>query len=262
MEDFLLSAVAISPVFEQAENLSVGEMVLQAVGATRCLVKSNTNLGIVLLLAPLAKACCGMRSLDEVRKKLHTVLQELSVEDARSAYTAIRMAKPGGMGRVSDSDVSEQPSITLLKAMQLAQERDSVAREYATDFAISFEIGLPALQTTLMRGVEFSRAVVQCFLTVLSRVPDTLIARKRDAEVARRVSMQAEAALAQGGVFTSRGEEAIKRMDQVLRDPDHTLNPGTTADLTTSAIFLALLESDLPESTGSKALGIWRCCDD
>ena len=255
MEDFLLSAGAIGPVFEQAEYLSVGEMVLKAVEATRCRVKSNTNLGIILLLAPLAKACCGGCSLDDVRKNLHRVLQELSVEDARSAYKAIRIAKPGGMGKVSDSDVSEQPSITLLKAMGLAQERDSVAREYATDFAISFEIGLPALQTTLMRGVEFSLAVVQCFLTILSRVPDTLIARKRDTEMAQRVSMQAEAALAQGGVFTSSGEKAIKMMDQVLRDPDHTLNPGTTADLTTAAIFLALLESDLPESLASKA---WR----
>jgi triphosphoribosyl-dephospho-CoA synthase len=216
---------------------------LESIRATRGLVSSNTNLGIVLLLAPLAKACSRAHSFDDIRANLNRILQRLTVEDARLAYEAIRIAKPGGMGKAPDADISEPPSITLLQAMQLAQDRDSVAREYAAGYPITFEIGLPALRTALERGAEFSHAVVHCFLTILGRVPDTLIARKTNAETAQSISLQAERVIGLGGVFTPDGKAAAAALDQALRDPGHRLNPGTTADLTTAAIFLVLPEA-------------------
>ncbi len=258
MSDFLLSAIAIGSALDKAEALRVGEIILQAVDATHRMVSSNTNLGIILLLAPLVKSCQCARSLGEVREKLHTVLQELSVEDAVFAYKAIRMAKPGGMGRVETADIAAQPSITLLQAMQLARERDSIAREYSSDFEISFEIGYPALQAALARGAEFSRAVVQCYLTILSRVPDTLIFRKKDGETAQGVSCRAAAALDRGGVFSPEGESAIKDLDRSLRDPGHTLNPGTTADLTTAVVFLVLLDRYWRFGPGIAGSGLTR----
>ena len=94
--------------------------------------------------------------------------------------------------------------------MALAQERDSIAREYVTDFAISFEIGLPALNEALSQGCGFpSSAVVQAFLTILSTTPDTLIARKKGIESAREVSQRASETLAQGGIFTARWESSL-----------------------------------------------------
>ena len=57
--DFLESAVAIEPVFAKVEELSVGELVLESVRATRAKVGMNTNLGTLLLFAPLAKGLCG-----------------------------------------------------------------------------------------------------------------------------------------------------------------------------------------------------------
>lgn len=245
--DFALSSVAIGPAFQNVDTGSIGGIVLKAVQATQKRVRSNTNLGIILLLAPLAKACCAAVDLSDVRKALHTVLRQLDVEDARLTYSAIRAANPGGMGKVEDADISENPSITLLQAMELSRDRDSIAFEYATDFAITFETGLPALKEAISRGAEFSRAIVQCYLTLLSRIPDTLIARKTDPEVSRLVSRQAERVLAQGGVFTASGEQALKEMDDKLRDPGHALNPGTTADLTAAAIFLSLFESSVSE---------------
>jgi triphosphoribosyl-dephospho-CoA synthase len=242
MTDFLLSAIAMGPAFANAASLSIGEIIRQAIADTHRLVRSNTNLGIVLLLAPLVKACCGASDPGRVRQNLRAGLGGLNVADARLAYSAIRQAKPGGMGKVPAADISEEPSITLLQAMILAQERDSIAREYATGFAITFEVGLPALNEARSRGAKFAQAIVQAYLTILSQVPDTLIARKKDAATARQISTRAAEVLRLGGIFTAPGQTALAEMDTILRDQAHALNPGTTADLTTAAIFLSLLE--------------------
>ncbi len=242
-EDFLLSAIAIGPAFENASKTGVGQIIWQAASDTRRLVRPNTNLGLILLLAPLVKACLAASCFGNVRQSLSSVLNSLSVEDARLAYAAIRLVQPGGLGQVSQADVSEEPSITLLQAMVLAQSRDSIASEYVTSFSTTYEIGLPALKQARSDGADQSGAAVQTYLTILGRIPDTLIARKIGFETARQVSQRAEEVLGLGGIFTPKGREAIWEMDQYLRDPSHTLNPGTTADLTAAAIFLASLES-------------------
>ena len=237
-EDFLLSAIAIGPALLEADRHDVGQTIWQAVRDARQLVRSNTNLGIVLLLAPLAKAC---RSSGDVRQNLRRILTTLTVEDARQTYAAIRLAQPGGMGQTAEADIAEEPSLTLYRAMELAQERDSIAREYVTDFAITFQIGYQAVREAWHAASNQASAVVQSYLALLARVPDTLIARKRGIETAAEVSERAAAALALGGALTSPGREAVADLDRMLRDERHTLNPGTTADLTTAAIFLFLL---------------------
>jgi triphosphoribosyl-dephospho-CoA synthase len=245
LENFILSALAIGPAFENASRSGVGRIILQAATDTRRLVRSNTNLGMILLLVPLAKACADARHAGEIRQSLNILLSRLNVEDARLAYDAIRLSHPGGIGRVREGDISEEPSITLLQAMNLAQDRDSIAREYATGFAITFDLSLPALKKSLFDGVDFLSAIVQAYLTTLSRIPDTLIARKKGIEASRRVSERAANVLQLGGILTTVGSEALAAMDRDLRDPGHTLNPGTTADLTAAAIFLALAELDV-----------------
>lgn len=237
-EDFLLSAIAIGPAMSEADRVGVGQTIWRAIHDTRQLVNSNTNLGMVLLLAPLAKACLETGNL---RENLRRVLASLTIEDARQAYAAIRLAQPGGLGQAMQADVTEEPSVTLYQAMALAQERDSIAREYITDFAITFEIGYPALREAWHAANNYANAIVQCYLTLLARVPDTLIARKRGADQAAQVSQQAAETLALGGTLTPQGQRALADLDRRLRDERHTLNPGTTADLTTAAIFLLLL---------------------
>ena len=237
-EDFLFSATAIGPAFVRVAQDSAGQIVSQAITATHKLVHTNTNLGIVLLLAPLAKAqqCSG-----GVRANLARVLAGLTVEDARLVYAAIRLASAGSLGRVTQADVEDVPAITLREAMALAQARDSIAREYVTDFAITFDLAYPALCQACEAAGESDQAIIQAFLMVLARVPDTLIARKRGREMAVQVSQQAAQILDLGGALTARGRQALADFDHALRDAHHTLNPGTTADLIAAALFLYLL---------------------
>ncbi len=244
-EDFVMSAVAIGAAFRNAAHVPVGETILRAIKDTRRLVGRNTNLGMVLLLAPLAKAAGSARS-DELRTAVSTVLKTLTVDDARMAYEAIRMANPAGMGRVSWHDVQEREvNITLREAIAQARDRDAVAREYVTDFEVTFEMGLPALRKSLEQGAGISDAIVQTFLLILAQVPDTLIGRKKGMEAARDVSDRAGWILKCGGVFDPKGQEAIGELDRFLRDERHTLNPGTTADLVAATLFAYLVEKDL-----------------
>jgi triphosphoribosyl-dephospho-CoA synthase len=240
--DFMTSAVAIGPAMREAARKPVGETILRAVRDTRQFVSTNTNLGMLLLLAPLAKAAGNPHS-QGLRAAVGEVLQALTVDDARHAFEAIRLAAPGGLGDADVHDVhAAEVSVTLLEAMRAARERDAVAREYVTDFAITFELGYPALRQFLEEGQRLSSAIVQTALTILALVPDTLILRKEGPAVARDVSRRAVAVLEAGGVFSERGRAALAAFDRSLRGDAHRLNPGTTADLTTASIFVYLVE--------------------
>jgi triphosphoribosyl-dephospho-CoA synthase len=242
--DFMASAVAIGPALRDAARKSVGETILRAVRDTQRFVSTNTNLGMLLLLAPLAKAA-GKPHPRGLRAAVAEVLRALTVDDARHAFEAIRLAAPGGLG---DSDVHDVHAaevwVTLLEAMRAAQGRDAVAREYVTDFEITFGTGYAALCRFLEEGRRFADAIVQTALTILARVPDTLIVRKEGLSTARAVSRQAAQVLEAGGAFSPPGREALEAFDRSIRDEEHRLNPGTTADLTTASIFVLLIAGD------------------
>ena len=239
-EDFLVSALAIGPAIAEAGMVPIGVTIERALAATREVTGANTNLGLVLLLTPLAAA--SVLTAGTIRERVQRVLRATTIDDAKLVYNAIRSVNPGGMGKVSEEDVGAQPTVTLLKAMDLAKDRDSVAREYVTDFEITFAHGVPALRGARQAGLGWLDAVTETGLTLLAEVPDTLITRKAGKEVALEVSGGARAVLAAGGVRSQTGRKALAEFDASLRDPQNSRNPGTTADLTAAATFVTLLE--------------------
>ena len=132
--------------------------------------------------------------------------------------------------------------MTLLDAMKLAAGHDGIAREYATDFAVTFEVAVPALLRARADGLSWDHSVVDTFLTVLAASPDTHVARRGGPELAADISERAADVLRAGGVRTDDGRKALGYFDHSLRDPRNIGNPGTTADLTAAAIFVALLQ--------------------
>jgi triphosphoribosyl-dephospho-CoA synthase len=239
-EDFLASAVAIGPALADAGKAPLGATVRRAVDATLRWTRSNTNLGIVLLLAPLARA--ALREGGGLRERLGRVLAETTVDDAQEVYAAIRRARPGGLGAAKAEDVSAAPTVALREAMALAAERDAVAREYTTDFGLTFEIGVPALRAARREGLPWSDAVVEAYLALLDAVVDTHIARKLGPAEADTVSRRAREVRAAGGTRSAEGRKALAALDAELRDPRNRRNPGTTADLTCAALFVVILE--------------------
>ena len=252
-EDFLAAAIAIGEPIAGAGQRPLGATVRLAVEATARWTRSNTNLGIVLLLVPLARAALRKSSSEGapaavsafsmagLRGALHHVLESTSVDDAREVYAAIRRAAPGGLGKADAQDVANEPTKPLLDVMRLAADRDGIAREYATSFEVTFRTGAPALDRARRDGLSWEDAVVETFLTLLAAAPDTHVARRGGAALASAVLLRARTVLAAGGVRSVAGRRVIDEMDLWLRDPRNTANPGTTADLTAAAIFVVLL---------------------
>ncbi|MBI4585578.1 MAG: triphosphoribosyl-dephospho-CoA synthase [Planctomycetes bacterium] len=234
--DFLYSAAAIAPALEAAAGRGLGETILDAVERTRQVVRQNTNLGIVLLLAPLA----AVFDEEDLPAALARKLDGATVRDAELVFQAIRLAGPRGLGEAAEEDVRGPPTRRLREVMALAAERDLVARQYQNGFEEVLRCGVPALGSGLADGLGLEEAIVLCHLTLLARYPDTLIARICGLEEARRVAAAARQVLDGGW---PRGPEAQRRFedfDRWLREGDNRRNPGATADLTAASLFIAL----------------------
>lgn len=238
-EDFLRSAAAIAvPI--TAPGLSVGERIFRAVEATQAVVSCNTNLGVILLLAPLIQA--AMFSVRQLRDNLALLLLGLNQSDADWAYRAIRLAKPGGMGNAVRHDIAEPPQITLREAMREAASRDQIAALYVSDYRLLFERGLPTWFRAMQQWASPQWATTAVFLEYLANAPDSLITRKFGAAQSQRVSDAARSfhekiQLAQD---PSQMRGLLTTWDQELKQAG--LNPGTTADMTVATVFLASLQ--------------------
>ncbi len=242
--DLLQSAAAIAPVLNAASLFGVGKIVLEAVKATHRVAPTNTNLGIVLLLTPLA----AVPPSEDLRRGLPRVLDRLDVADARMAYEAIRLAAAGGLGRVPEQDIREEPTKSLREVMALAAERDLIARQYANGFHEVLHDGVPALRLGLEQTRYLENAIIYGHLHLLASYPDSLIVRKRGLAEAEEAGRRARSVLALGWPTGGESQQALNEFDRWLRADGHGRNPGTTADLVTACLFVLLREAtiDLP----------------
>ncbi|WP_244433754.1 triphosphoribosyl-dephospho-CoA synthase [Azospirillum sp. B506] len=245
---FLDSAAAIAPILA-TPGRRVGEAILRAVEATQGVAGCNTNLGIVLLLAPLAGAALCRDKGEPLRLRLARVLDGLGVADATDAFAAIRLALPAGLGEAPQHDVAEAPRIDLRAAMATAADRDLIARQYATAFADVFTFGVARGRSALRRGASAAEAASAIHLGFMALHPDTHIARKHGAAAAERVRDQAfrlERRLSTGPTFGSHAGAARRLLafDRALKR--RGLNPGTSADLTVACLFVLRLAGELP----------------
>lgn len=233
--DFEKSAVASAPGIA-ATGLSVGDRIFHSIKATREVVGCNTNLGIVLLAAPIAQAVL-YESSGNLRARVSGVLEGLSIEDAQKAYDAIRLAEPGGLGDAKSHDVADVPEITLLEAMGAAEGRDRIAYQYSHGYADIVDIGLARLHTGLSRWGARDWAVAYAYFGFLSQIPDTLIVRKYGAEMAEEVRVEAAQIDASFDGCERPDDLFAELIDFDERLKLRGLNPGTSADLTVATIF-------------------------
>ncbi len=241
--DFAISAALIAPAMEAAQATGIGRAVLDAITATQQAVATNSNLGMVLLIAPLAAV---PRDLRLTTDSVHATLQSLSADDARLVYKAIRLARPGGLGQAESMDVAAEPPVSLLDAMAAAANRDLVARQYRTDFALVLGELLPALAADRDRGWSLTDAIVHTHLSAIARHGDSLIARKVGLQESQRASALAAQVLDAGRPGDERYYAALADFDFWLRADGHRRNPGTTADLIAAALFAGLRDGLLP----------------
>lgn len=244
VEDFKRAGYAVAPILagerdgdrdqEQQGKAGVGSRILEAIRATRQVTRANVNLGIVLLIGPMAAA--------EDRGGLGDVLDRLTPEDGRQVYEAIRLANPGGMrsGEVEPSrDVTRASGegIDLIAAMKEARNRDRIARQYADRFCDLLDNVVPTVATELVRHTDVGEGIVAAQMRLLATEPDSLILRKCGPQVAGEVRRRAASCWdAHGNLDPAR----VARLDRWLRADGNRRNPGTTADLIAAALFWLL----------------------
>lgn len=219
---------------------TVGERIEGAVKASLSAVGMNANLGIVLLCAPLAEAALSRAKGETLYSALNRVLARLTVADAEAAYRAISAANPGGLGRASQYDVAEPPTVTLGVAMAAAADRDRIALQYVTGFEDVFAAALAYEAKPAGR-----EAVEDVYLGLLSLFSDSHVARKFGLEAAETLKAEA-AAFTDGLDERPDRKRALDAFDLHLKA--RGFNPGTTADLTVAAIFTATLKAG-PEAS-------------
>jgi len=245
IEDFVRSATAAAFPLSTAGS-RIGARILGAVEMTFATVGANTNLGIILLCAPLAAAAETAARGPKLRAALGDVLRGLDIEDASLAFRAITKAAPAGLGRSSRHDVFAPPTVSLLQAMVEASDRDRVARQYATDFTDIFDLGLPAFEAARHAHAEEKWATLAVFLGFLSAFPDSHIVRKLGTKKAAEVQRQATKFQAEFSATERPAEmlSALLRWDTALKAEG--INPGTSADLTVATLFAHRLQTVLP----------------
>lgn len=244
LADFIKSAHAIAPIMAKPD-LTVGELILQSITATHAVVNCNTNLGIVLLFAPLCKAMHQCRTFEQLPHKLKHVLDNLTIDDAEKCYQAIRIAEAGGMGKVEDQDINHTPTITLKQAMKLAEKRDTIARQYTNNYDAIWCVGLPNLTKSINCGETVEWATTFAYLIMLSAIPDTLIARKKGQAVSEKVSTSAHSLIKKIKENSNLSDSIIEiiKWDNELKKAK--LNPGTTADLSAATLLVYAFQQTL-----------------
>lgn len=242
--DFIASAQAISPVLSRTD-LSVGDMILSAVIATRRVVNCNTNLGIILLFAPLCKAVQLSNDINQIQDSLSLIVDNLTVDDAKKCYQAIRLAKAGGLGKSEQHDIHDEPLVTLKQAMSYAQHHDSIAAQYINNFHHVFHIGLLSLTKAINYGETVEWACAFAYLNLLVALPDSLVSRKYGFECARSIQQDSIIFLKKlsNDKRLSDFETDITKWDNELKQK--AINPGTTADMTAAALLLYAFKQTL-----------------
>jgi len=252
--DFRLSAqVSAAPLCNP--GYSLGQKIFYAVKATREAVACNTNLGIILLCAPLIQAVSNAHPGLPLRQALHQVLMATTVDDAEWVFNAITLASPGGLGSSDDQDVSEKPSVNLAEAMRLASVKDRIALQYVTDFQDIFDFSVPVYYNTESKWGNEEWSALSVYAGLLSRFPDSHIERKYGNQYSALVAGK----MSQLSNELSKTENPdyllplLYSLDQELKFLG--LNPGTMADMTVATVLTVFLE-DVIKSLHNKNLPI------
>jgi triphosphoribosyl-dephospho-CoA synthase len=250
--DFVASAHAVAGIIA-APAAGVGERILRAIESTRTVVNFNTNLGIVLLCAPLVQAAMQLSAERSLRLRLDRVLAALDVTDAELAFSAIRLARPGGLGESDRYDVSQAPRVTLLEAMREARQRDRIAAQYVTRYHDVLETGVPVARRAARRWGRADWVAVTVYLAFLSRFADSHIARKHGNETAFAVTREAGELVMLLAGSTDPGEAMpmLEAFDRRLKA--RSVNPGTSADLTVATLFAMDLDDLLDAAFRAQA---------
>ena len=236
IHDFIKSADVSSAVIAQ-QGLSVGERIYAAVEVTHKAVGLNTNLGVILLCAPLIHAATNSDGKLTLQQNLAEVLNTLTIDDAVLTSKAIVMANPAGLGESDVHDVKSQSTVTLFEMMRTAAYKDRIAWQYANQFADIVGFGIDCYNEAWKKWQNDAWATTALYLNFLKEYPDTHIVRKYGQAIADKVRLEAQLVEADFKLVDNPkfAQKTLMNWDVALKI--RGLNPGTSADLTVATLL-------------------------
>ena len=248
VEDFRISA-QVSAAALCNTDYSLGEKIYYAVKATREAVGCNTNLGILLLCAPLIEAIALKSPEISLQHALNIVLSNTTLDDADWVFKAISLASPGGLGNAEQADVSEKPTINLTEAMRLASFRDRIALQFVTNYQDIFDFALPIYYNAATKWCKQDWSALTVFVGLLCRFPDSHVERKYGSQHNGMIALKM-AQLSDELSKAERPELTLPLLHSIDKEfKSQGLNPGTTADLTVATVFTVFLEDTIKHSS-------------
>lgn len=241
--DFQTSAVVLGQTIDRCLNQRLGKLILESAHCNRRQVGKNTNLGMILLLCPLAQSVKRFGGDYRISAELtQATLNRLDQEDCSDVYQAIGLTSPGGLGESDKMDVTQGAPNCLVEAMRVSEDRDLVARQYSRNFETIFEHVIPLLIES-RKSFELQEAIVVAHVTMMARFPDSLIARKCGEATAVQSQQHALRCLDQLQSPTDFWK-TVQELDFWLRSDGNRRNPGTTADLIAAGLFTMMINGE------------------
>ncbi|MFQ5831660.1 MAG: triphosphoribosyl-dephospho-CoA synthase [Candidatus Thorarchaeota archaeon] len=252
------------------EQIGLGEIIVECSrDVFSGLNQRNTIFGTLLLHVPLVVAAGAVVSRHDsfsqkaMMEHVKLILDNSTVEDTINLYRAFHIVRPGGHLNKEDAtwtevhdrydidnpDVYEnirKDGITIQELFRMSAEVDPICGEWSQYYNSIINEVYPYLNRITGGLEDLEEGIVKTFIWQLSRQPDGLIAKKVGRKRAEDVRALAERIVLEGmnGRAT---EDLMEHLDEELRREGNLLNPGTTADFVSAAIFCKLVSMQFGE---------------
>ena len=234
--DYIESSVLSSKILFQ-EKLTLGERILESVKITRKKIKTNTNLGIILLCAPIIHAIIKFKDL-ELRDGIKMTLSSSTPKDTLDICSAINISSPGGLGKRDVYDTNSLPDVSVKEIMDYSAKYDRISYQYSNNYIDIFDFIIPRLIFLIKKHGSLDISLSLMFIEILAKIPDSHITRKLGDKISKKTSNHANDLLKILDKESSHEylTNQLSKLDYEYKKKG--INPGTTADLLLASLMI------------------------
>ena len=234
--DYLISSINSGSELFHADY-TLGERVLNSIIATRNETPVNTNLGIIMLCAPIIHALLNYRDLS-LKEAIKNTISNADANDTAKICEAINITNPGGLGDAERYDTKSLPAVKLREIMGYSAGYDRISYQYHNDFEDIIDFILPNLEKNMIKYDSNDISISMTFLQILGKIPDSHISRKFGEEIAKKTSNHVNDLLKIQDKECS-DDYLVKQLNNLdCEYKKKGINPGTTADLLVASLMI------------------------
>ena len=235
-KDYIESSILSSKILFE-EKYTLGERVLESIKITRTKVKTNTNLGIILLCAPIIHAIINYKDLD-LRDGIKMTLSSATPQDTINICSAINISSPGGLGKSTFYDTNSLPEVSIQEIMGYSAKYDRISYQYSNNYIDIFDFIIPRLVFLNKKHGSLDISLSLMFIEILAKIPDSHISRKLGEKISKKTSNHANDLLKILDKESSHEylTNQLNKLDYEYKKKG--INPGTTADLLLASLMI------------------------